>query len=334
MKYPLIIGGSHLTAVGNSLRHAAKEMNLSHEWLDYDEITRAPRWKRSFCWRFLDKQPPNLSGFNHTVLEICRRQQCDSVICAGNLPLTSDTLIKLADLGVLTSIWLTDDPWNPRHLSSRFIESLSHYGRIFTPRRSNFGQLNALAPGRIEYLPFGYDPRYFGPIDRENYLHDVFFAGGADQERATLIGYFLHAGIDVGLYGAYWERYKETRGKSSGYAAPDQLRSLIARSRVSLCLVRRSNRDGHSMRTFEIGACGAPLLAEDTIEHRDILGDEMETALYFDNEIDMVEKARWLIDNPEEGAAMGLRLGQRLRAGQNTYADRLRAIFTRSSIGK
>ena len=291
MKHHLIIGGNHPTAVGNSLRHAANIDNISHDWLDYDEITQAPRWKRSFCWRFLNKRPPNLVGFNENVLGLCNLKHYDSVICAGNLCLTSDTLIKLASMGILTSIWLTDDPWNPLHLSSRFLKALAFYGRIFTPRRSNFAQLNFLAPKRVHYLPFGYDPRYFGPVPAEDFLHDVFFAGGADKERATVMGYLLRSGLNVGLYGAYWDRHTETRGKSCGYAAPDQLSTLIANSRMSLCLVRRSNRDGHSMRTFELGASGAPILAEDTDEHREILGEDGITALYFGDMDDMVEKS-------------------------------------------
>jgi hypothetical protein len=328
MQRHLIIGGNHPTAVGNSLRHAAIEENIPHTWLDYDNITRASRWRRSFCWHVLNKRPPNLERFNQTVIDICRREHCDSVICAGNLSLTSNTLIKLTHMGIVTSIWLTDDPWNPLHLSRRFLNSLPHYGWIFTPRRSNLDQLNALAPDRVSYLPFGYDPRYFGPVPPGEFLHDVFFAGGADQGRAVLIGGLLHAGLDVSFYGAYWNRFAETRGKSSGYAEPHELSTLIARSRVALCLVRRSNRDGHSMRTFEIGAVGAPLLAEDTDEHREILGDEGITALYFGSADEMVRKCQWMIEHTDETRMMGIRLAAKIGTTANSYGNRFKTILS------
>lgn len=328
MKRHLIIGGSHPTAVGNSLRYAAVSASIPHEWMDYDEITRASRLRTAFCWRVLNKRPPNLGRFNEKVSEICDRKKCDSIICAGNLFLTSDTLMRLSRQGVFTSVWLTDDPWNPIRKTKRFLESLSFYNAIFTPRKANQAQLNALLPERVYYLPFGYDPRYFTMISPREIIHDVFFAGGADQERATLMGYLLRAGLNVGLYGAYWNRYPETRGMSAGYAAPEQLSTLIASSRVSLCLVRRSNRDGHSMRTFEIGATGASMLAEDTDEHREIFGEEGLATLYFSGMDDMVEKCRWMIEHEDEARMMGDRLARKVTSGGNTYEDRLIKILS------
>jgi spore maturation protein CgeB len=326
MRRHLIIGGGHPTAVGNSLRHAAITKELPHEWLDYDEMTRASRLKRAFCWRILNKRPPNLHRMNREVVEFCMKNKCSTVICAGNLFLTPETLQNLGAYGISTAIWLTDDPWNPLHLNRCFLDALSNYEKIFTPRRSNFDQLNALLPGHVHYLPFGYDTRYFAPLPSQEILYDVFFAGGADRERASLMGFLLRAGLKVGLYGAYWDRFAETRGKSAGYASPEQLSPLIASSRVSLCLVRRSNRDGHSMRTFEIGAIGSPMLAEDTSEHREILGGEGHAALYFRTMDEMLEKILWMIDHPQESRMMGARLLSRVTSGGNSYEDRLNEI--------
>jgi spore maturation protein CgeB len=81
------------------------------------------------------------------------------------------------------------------------------------------------------------------------------------------------------------------------------------------------------MRTYEVAAIGAPVLAEDTEEHREILGAEGDTVMFFSNESEMLEKCAWLIAHPHEGAAMGRRLMRRIREGRNTYGDRLDAML-------
>lgn len=69
------------------------------------------------------------------------------------------------------------------------------------------------------------------------------------------------------------------------------------------------------------------MLAEDTHEHREILGEEIETVMYFKDTKEMVEKSRWMIEHPDESRLMGERLALRVTAGSNTYGDRLKTIL-------
>ena len=68
-----------------------------------------------------------------------------------------------------------------------------------------------------------------------------------------------------------------------GEAWPIQvtIRAASASAKVCLCLVRRANRDGHTMRSFEAAAIGGCILAEDTADHREIFGPEDYAARYF-----------------------------------------------------
>lgn len=81
------------------------------------------------------------------------------------------------------------------------------------------------------------------------------------------------------------------------------------------------------MRTFEIAAMGGCMLAEDTEEHREILGADGECAMFFRNEREMVEKAKWLLGHPEERSRLARAAYLRITRGQNTYADRLRTML-------
>ncbi len=59
-----------------------------------------------------------------------------------------------------------------------------------------------------------------------------------------------------------------TRANWRGVADQDTIRSASAAARVCLCLVRRANRDGHVMRSFEAAVIGGCILAQDTADHR------------------------------------------------------------------
>jgi spore maturation protein CgeB len=131
------------------------------------------------------------------------------------------------------------------------------------------------------------------------------------------------AGFNVGLYGGYWDRFSETRLLSRGLASVDVLRKAIASCKVALCLVRRANRDGHVMRTFEVPAVGACMLTEDTPEHREIFGRDGQHVVYFKNLEDIVDRCRWLLTHPDDANRLRLSAHRLITNGSNTYGDRL-----------
>ena len=154
------------------------------------------------------------------------------------------------------------------------------------------------------------------------------FAGGADPDRIASIGVLTRRGFRVALYGGYWQRYGETRTQGRGHADPQTLRKAIAGAKVALGLVRRANRDGHSMRTFEVAAMGGCMLAEDTDEHRQILGEDGEAAVYFRSPAEMIERLQWLLAAEDERQRLKVTIQARITSQPNTYQDRLEAMLS------
>jgi len=111
-----------------------------------------------------------------------------------------------------------------------------------------------------------------------------------------------------------------------GVADLDTLRAAIQGAKVALCLVRRANRDGHVMRTFEVPAVGACMVTEDTSEHREIFGDDGRNVVYFKTIPEMVERCRWLLTRPDEILRLRTAAHRLIVDGGNTYRDRLRQI--------
>jgi spore maturation protein CgeB len=112
-----------------------------------------------------------------------------------------------------------------------------------------------------------------------------------------------------------------------GEKSPEVIRALTGAAKVNLCLVRRANRDGHVMRSFEIAAIGGCMLAEDTEEHRAIFGGDGESVHYFRTAKQAAALARLLIDRPAERARLAASVRDRVGRGAHTYRDRLRTML-------
>jgi spore maturation protein CgeB len=134
---------------------------------------------------------------------------------------------------------------------------------------------------------------------------------------------FMRYGPPVAVAGGYWEQYPALRAYALGIKAPEIIRALTAAATVNLCLVRRANRDGHVMRSFEIAAIGGCMLAEDTEEHRAIFGGDGNSVHYFQTPKQAAALARLLIDRPAERARLAASVRDRVSRGAHTYRDRL-----------
>ena len=212
-------------------------------------------------WRLHGHRPAHLSGFSQLVVETCRSSQPEVLLATGIAPIESADLRAIRGLGIRTCNYLTDDPFNPAHRAPWFLEVLPEYDCIFSPRHANIADLRVAGCGNVVYMPFAYAPEIHFPeqpadaSERSRFGSDVFFAGGADKSRIPYMAALIREGFKVALYGGYWDRYRETRASHLGFADPTTARKAAAAATVSVCLVRRANRDGHSMRSFDSRPC-------------------------------------------------------------------------------
>ena len=146
----------------------------------------------------------------------------------------------------------------------------------------------------MHYLPFGYDDELFPapaePRDAHRAMTCCSSAAPID-DRVAFITHFLKSGLSIALVGGYWDRCPATRPFALGLRPPEVLARLTAAAKINLCLVRRANRDGHVMRSFEIAALGGCMLAEDTAEHRQIFGPDGQAVVYFRTPEDAAARA-------------------------------------------
>jgi spore maturation protein CgeB len=324
-----ILGNAGATNVGESLRRAAIFAGHSVQFFNaYDAVGRN-RLLRALAWRFADRRPLRLDRVEAEIIAACASARPDVLIATGAAPLTERSLHTLRGSGILCINYATDDPWNPTQRARWHLRALRAYNIVFTPRRANLNDIRRLGCADVHYLPFGYDDVLFAPPDGpiNAAVHEVLFVGGADRDRVAFMTDFMSLGLSVALVGAYWDRFSATRSYALGHKAPETLRDLTAAAKVNLCLVRRANRDGHVMRSFEIAAVGGCMLAEDTEEHRAIFGEDGEAVRYFRTPEDAAIRARSLIADPAERERLAASVRTRMAGGANTYGDRLATML-------
>ena len=246
-------------------------------------------------------------------------------------PLDQKSLCALRHAGVQTINYLTDDPWNRAHRSAWFLKAIKVYNNVFTTRRSNIFDLKKTGCININYCPFGYDNN-----KHKNLLGtmsdfcgaDIMFVGGADSDRMKIMDHFVSNNFSLALFGGYWDKTKGFAKYSCGSADLLTLARYGQVAKIVICLVRRANRDGHVMRSYEAAASAACMLVEDTMEHREIFGGDGECVVFFNCNEQMISRARWLLDHPEERVRLRHAVYRRIvLEGKNTYSDRLRTIL-------
>lgn len=324
----LIVGMDAPGHVGRFFLEEAHSAGIDARIADISEAMGGNAWIRRLKWR-LFKTPMRLDQFSESVFRLVESWHPDLVITTGLCPIHAGALRKIREKGAKLVNYSTDDPWNPAHRSHWFLAALPEYNHVFSTRRANLSDFAGIGCNSVSWLPFGYHPPIHHPVaEVEPQWHsDVAFVGGADRDRVPMLAQILRNGHNLSLWGGYWERFPETRDAARGMADSDILCKVVSSTKCALTLVRRANRDGHAMRTYEVAAIDGPALAEDSEEHREILGQEGDTVLYFSSLPEMEEKCQWMITHPDEARLLGQRLGHHIRSGKNTYGDRLKSII-------
>lgn len=331
MRRVLVIGGSDGTNVAASLKRAGDDLGVAITLVDHAEAMQGPGILRRIAWHAGGRRPLRLKRFSQKVLALLEETSATILIGTGAAYIARWALEKARSRGVVCINFSTDDPWNPAHSAAWLHDALPAYDIVFTPRRSNISDFERIGCNCVRYLPFGYDDQLFQR--RETGASDaggdaaILFVGGADEERASFIGRLRRSGLRVVLVGSYWERYAETRNLSLGQLKPERLSELTSHAAVNLCLVRRANRDGHVMRSFEIPAVGGFMIAEDTAEHRELFGEEGKAVLYFGSPEQAADKCRWALANAPERHRMTDAAHVIVTSGGHTYRDRLRTMI-------
>ena len=228
-------------------------------------------------------------------------------------------LKKLRSLGIQTISYNNDDPFGPRAHGTApwhhhwlwfwYLRCLPHFDRNFFFRQINCVEATAFGVKHADILmPYFVSwrdrPVELSQAEQERFGTDVVFVGHYEPDgREKSVRALVEAGIQLRIWGGhYWSR--EVFGDLYDRLAPivtaegDDYAKALCGAKVCLAFLSKLNRDTYTSRCFEIPACGRVMLAERTDDLLRLFKED-EEACFFSSAEELVEKARWLLENPD-----------------------------------
>ncbi len=306
---------------------AAAKLRIPYRVMSPTLAFDAPWLISKINWHVRGHRPTKLEQFGKRAVELCHSFNATHVIATGIAPLPGHTIRTLRSAGMRVANWLTDDPWNDAHKAPWFIETIPEYDVVFTPRSTLVDDLKRAGARAVELLPFAYCSACHFPARRYDERAAVSFVGGADQDRLRYINALVKANVPVELYGGYWNRQRKLTDAARGFVDTAGYRAVVAGTAISLCLVREANRDQHVMRSYELPAMRACILAQDTGDHRELYGPDHDTVRYFNGAEDIAGVARELMRDAAERERLAVAVHSRVVRGENSYYARLESLL-------
>ncbi|HKW27246.1 MAG TPA: glycosyltransferase [Terriglobales bacterium] len=332
----LLVGVGESYHIGAFFRRALEE--LGHDVVFVDEggyVTN--RAGEALAYRLFDKKPLRYRSFNRDLVNAAAKFQPDVLLATKGSFIAPEALAELKRRTAAVLInYATDDPFNRRTSGRHLVNAIRYYDLYVCTKRAIMQDVRLAGSPNAVFIPFGYEPSMHYPEqpltdeDKARYSSDVAFIGGADPDRYPFFEALLDAmpELNLHLYGGYWDRHPRLKKYHRGFAIGREYRLVIAGTKIAPCLVRRANRDGHVMRTFEIPACGGFMLHERTPELLELYDEGKEVAC-FRSPQELAEKVQYYLAHPAERDVIA-RASYARCVPAYSYDNRLRQVLGRA----
>jgi hypothetical protein len=273
---------------------------------------------------------------NRAILDAFATRGADVLWIDKGLNIKPATLARVREISPRTAIvaYSPDDQMRPENQTVDYLAALPLYDLHVTTKTYNVQELRDLGAREVLFVDNAYDREAHRPLrldeqDRRRYGADAGFVGGFETDRADQMWHLAQNGIEVRVWGYYWNRCPRTHPRlllmNEALEGIEYAKSINA-TKVNLGFLRKANRDLQTTRTMEIPACGGFLLAERTDEHLRLFREGQE-AEFFSSREELLAKCRYYLEHDEEReriAAAGRR-----RCVEDGYSneDRLAAVI-------
>lgn len=221
--------------------------------------------------------------------------------------------------------WSPDDIYLPHNQSSILRDAAPFYDVFYTAKSLNItqGELKSMGFADPRYLQQGYDRDQHRPMPDagSRFAGLVTFVGFGEEDRFNKMNHLAKNGVPVHVWGHGWTPAMRAAAHENLHINDhglfgDDYADVLCNSAISLCFLRKLNRDLHTTRTFEIPACGGFMVAERTDEHLGLFEEDTE-AVYFDDKEELLSVVRRYLNDPDARARIAA--NGRRRAEQSGY---------------
>ncbi|MFH1118143.1 MAG: glycosyltransferase [Pseudomonadota bacterium] len=240
-----------------------------------------------------------------------------------------------------------DDPWGPlykgtwrrRRFWKYYIAGIPHFDLHFLKKRPlDYDEIVRCGAKRVERVWLYFVPSLHRPVklneeELESYACDVVFVGHYEPDgRWECLRALVKAGLRVRLFGGGNTWNRRISGDLTPYfgsirpAMGDDYAKALCGARMCLCFLSRLNRDTFTRRCFEIPACGRLLLCERTPDLQALFKED-EEAVFFSSKDELVEKALWLHEHPDDAQIIARAGSRRVHEDGHSVDDRMREFL-------
>jgi len=330
---------------------------LGHE---VDCVNTVEPWKQvSWLRRQVERQLQAgriLDGVNHAVRNKVRQFRPDLIWAEKQEYLRLETIEESRCLGARL-IHFTPDPyfslqWKRTRIMDQAMNAFDVLVYCKAYEREDYAALGK----PLIYMPLGYCDQVHRrlPSDDRRWKSAVGFLGGWEPRRESLLHVLAAAGIDLKIWGGYWEflrdgkwtprrqfilrqlagrdRFRLHRDEylagawQGGEVYADDYARALSGAKIGLGLLRKVCPDQHTTRTFEIPACGSMLLADRTDEHRELF-EEGKEAEFFSSKEELVDKAKFYCSDESARLQIAGAGYERCVKSKYAYIHRLTAVL-------
>lgn len=337
---------------------------LGHEVLGVNTVQpwRQAGWfQRQIQRRLYRGSVPD--AINGAVLAAAREQKPDLIWADKQEFLSIETLHELRKSGARL-LHFTPDPyftlaWKRTPLMDEAMRAFDVLVYCKTYERADYEALNQ----QTIYMPLGYCDETHRPLpsDDVRWQCEVGFLGGWEPRREQMLHAVAESGVDLKVWGGYWEFLKDGRatlrrriilrqlaGRESfrirrdpvlaptfqgGEVYGEDYARALTGARIGLGFLRKVCPDQHTTRTFEIPACGSMLLADRTDEHREFF-EEGKEAEFFEGVEELVDKATFYSRNEVARMRIAKAGRQRCMDGRYAYLHRVSDVLSSNAFDR
>lgn len=268
-----------------------------------------PFWRRVPQYRL--RNGPDVIRYNDNLLKEISTVKPDIVWVETPMFVFPETISCIKDkFNVFFVCAYSDDPRDLKKISRHFDKSIVLYDVIFATKDSLLQHLFDNGAKYTAKFWKGYDPARIYPrivsVDEINkYGSNIVFIGHADyvkgiSKRKAPLEALAHKVAGIKIWGRSWGKAgwpKYLNGVVEPMQADgDTYTKILCAAKVAIQIPSRLARDTHSSRSVEIPATRTMMIAERTLDHQ-VLFDEDKEAVFFGSIDELVDKAKYYINN-------------------------------------
>ena len=285
---------------------------------------------------------PGIVSLNRKVVKTALSWSPDILLVDNKSYLTSFTLRKIrsSSPGIKIVNLITDDPIAHKNAWRIALNTVKYYDIIFVQRAVNIKEFQDYGAKKVALCYRSFDPEFhrkihLSEVDKVKYQNKIGFIGNYEKEREEYIAYLIQNNIPVKVVGGGWQKGKYWNLIRPYFGGPplygEDYIKFINGMDISLHFLRHENRDEQDSRTFEIPACGAFMLAENSDLHKDLFCENEEIVL-FSNKEELLEKVLFYSINPVERKRIAENGHQRCLTSGYDHQSRMEYVLAKALI--